>query len=553
MIDLGIAGQGDLGEGTWFSDLFISAVQGRLTGGILVEGLAGAAAVFFREGLPVHAAGAAFSTHYLGTLLVEMGVCSDAQVDAAVARQAEAQDPPMIGAILVADAGVSPADVKRAIQKQNVARIEALFGWAEGRWRAAPGENARIRDVGVPTPAWAMFFEGLANEASDGELRQVADGLLGRAIQLRGGTVGLPDWEPSGPERKLIQYLEKPRKPDHLERAMKNRKQVRGFVRALELLDRLVVLPAAKAIPIPKASLVKSQDLPGAEALLAAAEAARQVEVAPRPPPSATRGSGERKPVTPPAKAHPIVQEVEALHASMKEKNHFELLGADDKTTPAELRKLFTALAKKYHPDAFPSGVPPEVATRAREISARLNDAYQTLSSDEKRKEYMILLADKRIRGDMKKVDKVRDAETKAKMGAVMLRKKEYRQARDFFRIAMEMDPETAEYKAHYAWAIFANPDNDREKALQEALPLIREALAKDGTSAAIQFYMGQLQKALGKEKEALHHFRQAFKQDSKHADAQREIRLLELREQKRKEEGKGGGKSGIVSRLFKR
>jgi tetratricopeptide (TPR) repeat protein len=165
----------------------------------------------------------------------------------------------------------------------------------------------------------------------------------------------------------------------------------------------------------------------------------------------------------------------------------------------------------------------------------------------------MILLADKRIRGDMKKVDKVRDAETKAKMGAVMLRKKEYRQARDFFRIAMEMDPETAEYKAHYAWAIFANPDNDREKALQEALPLIREALAKDGTSAAIQFYMGQLQKALGKEKEALHHFRQAFKQDSKHADAQREIRLLELREQKRKEEGKGGGKSGIVSRLFKR
>jgi hypothetical protein len=159
--------------------------------------------------------------------------------------------------------------------------------------------------VGVPTPAWAMFFEGLANEASDGELRQVADGLLGRAIQLRGGTVGLPDWEPSGPERKLIQYLEKPRKPDHLERAMKNRKQVRGFVRALELLDRLVVLPAAKAIPIPKASLVKSQDLPGAEALLAAAEAARQVEVAPRPPPSATRGSGERKPGDPAGQGPP--------------------------------------------------------------------------------------------------------------------------------------------------------------------------------------------------------------------------------------------------------
>ena len=549
MIDLSIPGQGELGEGKWFSDLFISAVQARLTGGILVEGLLGAAAVFFREGLPVHAAGAAFTTDYLGATLVQMGACSEAQVEAAVAKQAEAAEPPLLGAILTAEAGVGPADVKRAIQKQNVARIQTLFGWGEGRWQAAPGENARIRDLGVPTPAWSIFFSGLATHASDGELRQVADGLLGRAVQLRGGTLGLPDYELSHPERKLVHYLDKPRKPDHLERALKNRKQVRGFLRAAELLERLIVLPAAKAITIPKASLVNSQDLPGAEALLASVEAARQAEAAP------TRGvdAPERRPAPAPAKVHPIVKEVEALHAAMKDKNHFELLGADNKTPPAELRKLFTVLAKKYHPDAFPSEVAAEVATKTREIQARLNDAYQTLSSEDKRKEYMVLLADKRIRGDMKRVEKVREAELKAKMGAVMLRKKEYRQARDFFRLAMEMDPETAEYKAHYAWAIFANPETDREVALQEALPLVREALAKEGASSTIQFYMGQLHKAMNKDKEALHHFRQALKLDPKNADAQREARLLEMREQKRKEDGKFGGKSGLVSRLFKR
>ncbi|MCB9646527.1 MAG: J domain-containing protein [Deltaproteobacteria bacterium] len=548
MINLSVPGQGELGEGTWFSELFLSAVQSRLTGGILVEGLMGAAAVFFREGLPVHAAGAAFTTHFLGSILVEMGACQQAHVDDAVAKQGAAAEAPVLGAILVADAGVSPADVKRAIQRQNVARLQTLFSWGEGRWQAAPGENARIRDLGVPTPAWGIFFEGLT-QAADGELRELADGLLGRAVQLRGGTLGVPDHEPGAAEKKLIQYLEKPRKPDHLERAMNNRRQVRGFLRAAQMLERLTVHPAAKAIAIPKASLVKTTDLPGAEALMAAVESARQAEAA--PPPSRNASAPPRAPAAP--KVHPIVKEVEALHAAIKTQNHFELLGADDKTSPADLRKLFTALAKKYHPDAFPSEVAAEVATKAREITARLNEAYQTLTNDEKKKEYMRLLADKRIRGDVKKVEKVRDAETKAQMGTVMLRKKEFRQAREFFKSAMELDPETAEYKAHYAWAIYVNPATDRDKAVQEALPILKEALAQEGKSAAIHFYVGQIQKSLGNEKDALFHFRAAVSLDPKHGEALREVRLLDLRDQKKKDDPKGSGKNGLVSRLFKR
>ncbi|MCA9553489.1 MAG: ATP-grasp domain-containing protein [Myxococcales bacterium] len=177
----------------------------------------------------------------------------------------------------------------------------------------------------------------------------------------------------------------------------------------------------------------------------------------------------------------------------------------------------------------------------------------QTLTNDEKKKEYMRLLADKRIRGDVKKVEKVRDAETKAQMGTVMLRKKEFRQAREFFKSAMELDPETAEYKAHYAWAIYVNPATDRDKAVQEALPILKEALAQEGKSAAIHFYVGQIQKSLGNEKDALFHFRAAVSLDPKHGEALREVRLLDLRDQKKKDDPKGSGKNGLVSRLFKR
>jgi len=542
------ANEGVIGEDSWFSVIFAHAAQGNLTGGVLVRSPAGDAAVFFRDGRPVHAAGTGFTSHHLGTILVQMGACQAAQVDAAVAKQSEHPDPPLLGTLLVADAGVNPADVKRAIQRQNEARFAHLFSWGEGSWTAAPGENARIREVGVVTQTWPIFFAGLAG-APDKELRGVSDRLLGKAVQLKGGTLGLVDYEPGKLEKKLIDYLEKPRKPDQLERALKNRRGVRGFLRALELLDRLKILPAAQGIAIPKASLV-SMDLPGAEHFKAAANQAK----ASRPSSEPVHPPEPRAPARPsPPKKHPMVDEVEAAHAGLKDKNHFELLDANDKTTSSELRKKFTDLAKKFHPDALPSDIAPDVAAKAREISAAINEAYQTLSNEEKRAHYMVLLADHRIRGDLRKVEKVRDAEMKAKMGAVMLRKKDYKGARDLFRFAMEMDPETALYKAHYAWSVFADPKNDRTKALDEAYPLVKEALAQNKDDAAIHYYMGQLSKAMAKDKEALSHFKQVLRLDRNHADAKREVRLIEMRESKRKDTGSKGPKSNPLSRLFKK
>lgn len=543
------ASQGVIGEDSWFSEIYARAALGSLTGGVLVRSAEGDAAIFFRDGRPVHAAGTGFTSHHLGTLLVEMGACQTAQVEAAVATQAQSPDGTLLGTLLVRDAGVNPADVKRAVQAQNEARFAQLFGWTNGDWTSAPGENARIRDVGVVTPTWPLFFRSLETHAPDKELRALSDRLLGRAIQLRGGSLGVTDYEPNKLEAKLMSYLGKPRKPDQLERALKKRRQVRGFVRALELLDRLTVMPAAKGIAIPKASLV-SMDLPGAESFKATATRSRPSEspvVDAEPDASAARARPAAKP-----KPHPIVADVEIWYASLDEKNHFELLDANDKTTPAELRKKFTALAKKFHPDALPAQMDDDTAAKAREISAALNEAYQTLSSEEKRAEYMVLLADHRIRGDVRRAEKVKDAEMKAKMGAVMLRKKDYKGARDFYRFAMEMDPETAVYKAHFAWAVFADPKNDRATALEEAYPLVQEAHAKNPKDAEVLYYLGQLEKARGKDAAALDMFKRVLRIDRAHADAKREARLIEMRQSKREEESKA--KSGNpLSRLFRK
>ncbi len=546
MINLSVANTGEFGDGDWFSSLYVNAAQSNLTGGVLVKGPDGDAAVFFRDGRPVHAAGTGFKSHYLGGLLVEMKACSAEQVDAAVAKQGLTQNPPLLGSILVADAGVRPDDVKRAMQAQNSGRFTELFAWSSGQWTAAPGDNARIRDLGVMTPVWPLFFSAMTDRPCDVELRALADRLLGRSVQLKGGSLGIVEYEPNKLEKRLITYLDKPRKPDQLERALKKRRAVRGFLRALELLERLSVLPVSKGIAIPRATLL-SVDLPGVEQAKARARATSDINAQPItevvvPPPS--RPAAKRRP--------PVVREVEALHAELDNKNYFELLGADHKTPPAELRKLFTTLAKKYHPDAFPNDVEDEVAVKARELTAALNEAYQTLSNDEKRSHYMVLLSDVRIKGDMKRVEKVREAEMKAKMGGVMLKKRDYVKARELFKRAIELDPETGDYKAHYAWSVFADPKSDRNTAVQEALPLVKQALAKQADSPTVHFYMAQLLKAQGNDKDALHHFKQTLRYDRKHTEAQREVRLLELRQDKQKQDQDNSG-GGRLSRLFKR
>jgi curved DNA-binding protein CbpA len=540
VIDLSSATEGTFGEGSWFSDLFFSAVRTRFSGGVLVHAETGLCTLFFKNGAPVHAGGAGFREEFLGQLLMAESRCSQSAIDAALAEQ-ERLGPgaALLGTLLVANAGVSTEDVRRLVKKQTELRMRRLMGLEGTKFQAAPGEDQRIRELGVKLDPWGAFFGALESSAADAELRKLSNDLLGQAVQVN--QKRLPtDYEPSRDEKRVLAYLTKPRKPDQLERALKNRRFVRGFLRGLELLNALDLFPAKKGIPIPKATLLKGQmGVTNAEPMQ------RASTPLPRSPSRPPRSPSKPR-VNP---NHPIVKEVDALHKALKEKNHFELLGATDKTSPSDLRGLFTNLAKKYHPDAFPMDVPDASKEKAREITAALNDAYQTLTNDEKRAEYVALLADDRIKGDARKAELIREAEVKSQMGVVMLKKREYQKAREFFRFAMEADDSNGAYKAFFGWAMFADPKFDRDEAMKKAYPLMLEALKASPKDANIHYYLGRILKEQDKPAEALHHFREALRADRKHTDAEREYRLLKRRQNNDDDPGSGSA----LSRLFKR
>lgn len=66
------------------------------------------------------------------------------------------------------------------------------------------------------------------------------------------------------------------------------------------------------------------------------------------------------------------------------EKNYYEILEIDKNASPEIIKKAYSTLAKKYHPD-----LQPDDKKREAEATFKLiNEAYETLSDEAKKKEY---------------------------------------------------------------------------------------------------------------------------------------------------------------------
>ena len=70
------------------------------------------------------------------------------------------------------------------------------------------------------------------------------------------------------------------------------------------------------------------------------------------------------------------------------EKNYYEILEVDKHASSDIIKKAYTTLAKKYHPDLQTE----ENKAYATEMIKKLNEAYEILSNDEKRRLYDINL-----------------------------------------------------------------------------------------------------------------------------------------------------------------
>ena len=271
MIDFSTMATGEIGTAVRYSDLYASAMASQFTGAVVVSVLDKTRVTFFRAGNPICVAAIGEPDHLIGAILIELGKCVDAAVDAAAAVQEQLPpaERPLLGQLLAQHGDADDASVREAMLLQTTRRISDLFATVEGSWQAAPGDNDRTQLIGVPMAGWPLMLPSLKNYACDDELRDVQDALLGKAVQYKGAALDLKMLGFDDEDRNLLELISKPRKPDQLERALKDRRQVRAVLKLLGICGNLELLSSKAGVPIPSTIRVpKPSKAPGSGSMI---------------------------------------------------------------------------------------------------------------------------------------------------------------------------------------------------------------------------------------------------------------------------------------------
>ncbi len=158
----------------------------------------------------------------------------------------------------------------------------------------------------------------------------------------------------------------------------------------------------------------------------------------------------------------PMVEEIEAKRSAMEQSNFYEILEVKRGETPEALKKAYYALAKKYHPDRHQSCETDALKDQLTEILAKLAYAYDVLSNRSKRLRYDNKLSqtegvDPELVGTVRTSPDVL-AETKYRAGRGCYQAKDYHEAVQNLREAVNLDPTKIAYHKLLGQALTKNP-----------------------------------------------------------------------------------------------
>ena len=198
------------------------------------------------------------------------------------------------------------------------------------------------------------------------------------------------------------------------------------------------------------------------------------------------------------------------------------------------IQAAFFQLAKRWHPDRLGPDLA-DVRDLATKVFARMSEAHQILADPARRKEYDDLRKDGGGSAEeQEQVQRVVRAATAFQKAEVLMKRNNAVAALEEARRAVELDPTQADYIALLAWV----ESTQLNANLEEILARIEKAQRMEPNNTRIRWYRGSILKRLGKTGKAVGDFRFIVENDPRHVDAQREIRLYDMRKAEQRRSG---------------
>ena len=219
---------------------------------------------------------------------------------------------------------------------------------------------------------------------------------------------------------------------------------------------------------------------------------------------------------------------IEDRHAKIAKEDYFARLGLTPNATRDQIKQAFFQAAKLYHPDKVPPALS-HLTQKLKDLFAAVNEAYEVLQDDERRKAYVAELKRRQASGGLSKQQE-EELKVEIAKGDVAMKRRDWAEAERAYRAAAAL-ADRPDLLAHAAWAVHSDASRGGEasKAKGEL-----EALARKFPNAApAHYYLGVIARVDGNVVRAEKHFKDAIAANPKHTEANQELRLLQHRKAK--------------------
>ncbi len=212
-----------------------------------------------------------------------------------------------------------------------------------------------------------------------------------------------------------------------------------------------------------------------------------------------------------------FLAEIDGILKSAREATYYQLLGVQPGSSRAEMKRQFYRLAQRFHPDHHMNH--PEWTPRLVALMEGLTSAYETLSDDEAKTKYDLLLAHEteEIPSGSRELTQVYlDRARECMLG------KNFAGCILWLHRAIENEPRASSHRAMLGRCLSAIPEYWRE-----AVEQFEMAIDLDSRNLIAHFHYGQLLERLKAPWRARAHYLRVLELDANHWEAQKRVACL--------------------------
>jgi tetratricopeptide (TPR) repeat protein len=394
------------------------------------------------------------------------------------------------GAALLSMGLIGPQDLFTALKDQVRRRLLDCLGWPRGEWHFDPSDPPAADATAFRCDPVALTHEGVAIHWSPAQLRTALADRMGRYPERTPRFAALAGrLHADADVARLLEALDGTRTlGDALGPAPGP-----TALAAIWVLDALEAAVWRDAPVAPAAARADAgdgdDDEPDFEIVVGGAGAGPAEEAAADAP--RTAAVGRPAAIAPDAEA--LRREIGELHATLRERDHYQMLGLERDAPVAAVKRAYFAAAKRFHPDALGALGLADLRAPAQAVFARIAQAYEVLADPARRRDYDQGLAGE---GDAGEAARLMQAEALYRKGEVLLRAGNFNGAHEFLGPAVALYPGEAAYQSALGWALYKKRPSDPKAARTH----LEQAIALDGRDAVAHFRLGLVLRALGDE-----------------------------------------------------